>query len=97
MRVLYEMDSDLWELLGGLGVLLGAMSDHRVTHPPIVVCCIQGEWFTFPCDTAWWHMHRLSGSPSPMAYEQDECFTFSCWHIIPMQSGTHGKYLSSGQ
>ncbi len=48
-----------------------------VVHLPLWwLTCVYGEWFTFPYD--WWHMHRMSGSPSPMAYEQDEWFTFSC-------------------
>lgn len=35
--------------LRGLGVLLGAMSDHRVSgSPPLVLRYVQGEWFTFP-------------------------------------------------
>jgi len=33
MRVPYEMDVELWELRG-LGVLLGVMSDHRVSGSP---------------------------------------------------------------
>jgi len=83
---------------GGLGVLIGAMSGRRVSSSPSHngAQCI-GEWFTFPCDTPWWHMCRKSGSPSFMAYEQDEWYTFSCWHILPIQFGTHGKCLSSSK
>ena len=68
---------------GGLGVLLGATSDHRATHPPLVVHCVQGEWFNLPL----WYLVVTCG--------QDEWF--SCRGILPMQSGTHGKYLSFGQ
>ena len=49
MRVLYEMDIELWELWG-LGLLLGVVSNHRVSGS------------TFPY---WFVVYRLSGSSFP--------------------------------
>ena len=45
MRVLLKLDTELWEHLGALGI------SWSVVHLPLLVRYVQGEWFTFPCDT----------------------------------------------
>ena len=48
MRVVYDAYIELWELRGGLGVLLASDMDHRMIHPPLVVRYVHGERFNVP-------------------------------------------------
>jgi len=44
MRVLHVACIELWGAWG----TTGATSDDKATHPPLMVCCVQGEWLSLP-------------------------------------------------
>jgi len=70
---------------GGLGVLLGVTSDHRVIHPPLMVHCVQGEWLNLPCDTPRRLRDRMNGSPVEASYPCSLGLMGSTSHLINEQ------------
>jgi len=49
MRVLHDMDIELWELWGAWGTSLSDEQPYGEWFSlPLMVCCVQSEWFSLP-------------------------------------------------
>jgi len=79
-----RLNIELWEILGAWGTYW-AMSDHRVSGSPSLIGALCTGWVVhlLLC-----HMHRMSGSPSPVDTPVRDAYrhmlTFQCDVVHPL-------------